>query len=251
MRADGYGALVTSSEASAASHGRAHDVFWEALSRWPRAYCWALHHRVSTVQVVDRRTDVVVEGFPRSSNSFVRESLLATEPALRIASHVHQPAHVRQAVRLNVPTLVLVRDPMSAVVSMLLRDPHRRPADLARWYIDFHREAWPVAERVHLVGFEAATQRFADVLALVSSLTGRSLGAPPVDLEEQVFARLEAVDLRRHGSADELHVARPSAVRRTAAAELTAGLNGDPALAPLVREAEDWYQRYRQRPGIW
>lgn len=227
------------------------DVAWVLLERSPRAYCAVLRRRVHDVQVVRARSDLVLEGFPRSANSFLRESLLAVGPDLEIASHVHQAPHVRRGVELGVPVVVVVREPLPAVASMLLREPERRAEDLLRWYVRFHAGVWPVVERVSLVGFRAATARLPDVMAGIGHQVGRTLAPAGDDHDARVFARLEQVDRERLGSADEHHVARPSAARNESAATIREALRASVPLQHLVREAEDWYARFRDRHGTW
>jgi hypothetical protein len=57
----------------------------------------------------------VIEGFPRSANSFAREAFLTHQRHIRYATHLHASSQVIQAVRWNVPTLVLLREPSDAV----------------------------------------------------------------------------------------------------------------------------------------
>jgi hypothetical protein len=72
-------------------------------------------------EVVDARTDIVIEGFPASANTFaVAAFRLAQEPRyMRIAHHTHVPAQVIEATRLGVPAILLIREPMQAVLSVM------------------------------------------------------------------------------------------------------------------------------------
>lgn len=69
---------------------------------------------------VSRSTDLVIEGFPRSANTY---ALVAFEhangTAHRVSSHLHTPESVRRAVRLRLPVVLLVRDPAEVLVSTL------------------------------------------------------------------------------------------------------------------------------------
>ncbi len=65
--------------------------------------------------VVSRDTEIVIEGFPRSANSFARSAFRSCQPNVRYATHVHSSAQVVQACRWGIPTLVLLRDPEGAV----------------------------------------------------------------------------------------------------------------------------------------
>jgi hypothetical protein len=65
---------------------------------------------------ITEHTDLVVEGFPRSGNTFMVTALQqVTDHRLRIASHVHHPAQVKLAYLRNVPTVLVVREPLDTL----------------------------------------------------------------------------------------------------------------------------------------
>lgn len=73
--------------------------------------------------VVCSDTDITIEGFPRSGNSFARAAFMAAQPEkLRIATHVHSAAQVRHSVKFGVPTMVLLRAPADACLSLVALD---------------------------------------------------------------------------------------------------------------------------------
>jgi len=65
-----------------------------------------------------RSTDLCIEGFPRSGNSFAVGAVehAQSEP-IQIAHHTHVPANAMRACEWGIPTLVLIRDPYDAIVS--------------------------------------------------------------------------------------------------------------------------------------
>jgi len=74
--------------------------------------------------VVARDTEIVIEGYPRSANTYaVCAFLFAQQHPVRIARHLHVPAQVIQAVRWGIPTLILIRKPQDAIASLLVREP--------------------------------------------------------------------------------------------------------------------------------
>jgi hypothetical protein len=95
--------------------------WYSLLERQPAAYCGYRRLRHPTWPVVGAGTDVVIEGRPGCGNSFAREAMLLANPGIRVASHVHSPAQVLEAIRLHKPVLVIVRDPLDAIVSEAAR----------------------------------------------------------------------------------------------------------------------------------
>jgi hypothetical protein len=105
-------------------------------SRLARPLAWLQGKR----ELVDKKTDILIESFPRCASSFaVNAFRLAQEPKPpRVACQTHAPGHVIAAVRRNVPALVLIRQPMDAVVSNLFRHPERGVNGLLRGYLRFY-----------------------------------------------------------------------------------------------------------------
>lgn len=76
-------------------------------------------------------TDLVVEGFPGSGNSFVSNCLRThLDPSLNVESHFHYTAQLKRAVTFGVPAVVLVRSPAEAWSSLKSKEPL-----LADWVI--------------------------------------------------------------------------------------------------------------------
>nr|MBA2566441.1 hypothetical protein [Thermoleophilaceae bacterium] len=59
-------------------------------------------------RVVRPSTRVVIEGFPRSANSYTFLAFRGWNPGVRIGHHLHTPLQVTLAVRLGVPCAVLI-----------------------------------------------------------------------------------------------------------------------------------------------
>jgi hypothetical protein len=79
-----------------------------------------IHRRRSGYKslLVSEKTDICIEGYPRSANSFAVGAFQhAQKHPVRVAHHTHIPANVMRACERGIPTLVLIRDPTDAVVS--------------------------------------------------------------------------------------------------------------------------------------
>ncbi|MCE5288727.1 MAG: hypothetical protein LLG14_05740 [Nocardiaceae bacterium] len=71
------------------------------------------------VSRVSHQTAIVIDGFPRSGNSFARAAFRQANPGLGIASHLHSPLLIKQAVKRALPTILLIRDPRDATASLV------------------------------------------------------------------------------------------------------------------------------------
>lgn len=87
---------------------------------------------------VTPQSDLVIEGYPRSANTYLHRVIrAATGDRLKIANHVHRPQQVAMALRYDVPCFVLVRAPADAVASYLVREPELDLPGALRDYIAF------------------------------------------------------------------------------------------------------------------
>ncbi|MCT8341117.1 hypothetical protein MG296_13710 [Flavobacteriaceae bacterium TK19130] len=69
-------------------------------------------------KIVNSNTDIVIEGYPRSANSFsVKAFKFANGNQYKIATHQHASPQVVEAVKMSIPTIVLIRKPQDAVLS--------------------------------------------------------------------------------------------------------------------------------------
>ena len=88
---------------------------------------------------LDRSTEVVIEGYPRSANTLMVETFARAQPRpVAIAHHVHVPAHVLEAVHRSLPTLVLIREPEAAAVELALAKPAITVAQALRGWLRFY-----------------------------------------------------------------------------------------------------------------
>jgi hypothetical protein len=73
---------------------------------------------------VGRDTQIVIEGFARYANTFAVTAFLQAQPyTVKIAHHMHAPAQIIRAVEWQIPTLVLLRNPEEAVLSLVALFP--------------------------------------------------------------------------------------------------------------------------------
>lgn len=98
----------------------------DSIEKCPRLYMKVQSIRYRNVpyrrKIVTQHHDLLIEGFPRCANSFAVQAFLydnGPKEDVLLATHMHSPAHIRLATRWQVPSLVLIREPDEAVVSLL------------------------------------------------------------------------------------------------------------------------------------
>ena len=128
---------------------------------------------------VTRKTDLLIEGFPRSGNTFARNAfLLACNNQYVLSSHLHFIANVKRAIQLNKPILILIRNPIDAVASYLIYEGDVFPAEQAiREYIDFYSYILRWRQHVVLATFTEVTESFDLVIKRINHLFGSNFPA--------------------------------------------------------------------------
>ena len=213
-------------------------------------YLWDVAMRVrpsKNATLARRDTAIVIEGFLRSGNTFsVAAFQIANGTEPHVGRHLHGAPHVLRAVRLGLPTLVLIRQPRDAVLSYLVRRATLTPHDAVLEYLDFYRTAWPVRDRFVVGLFDRVTSDFGAVLEQVNQRFGTSFQRydPTPENEARAFRLVEEMNrLETGGEVVESLVGRPSAERSRRKQELEALLDR-PKTAARLRDAEILFQRY-------
>ncbi len=199
---------------------------------------------------VEPATDLVLEGFPRSSNTFAETALKFAQPEpLRTADHVHVPAQVIRGVRLGKPVVVLVREPFDVVRSTAVKFPALHVPDVLRGYARFYERCLPWRHGFVVATFDQVTGDFGAVIERVNRRFGLTLH-PFEHTEENVAAVYRQIDARNRIARssmysaierprDPLTAARPSRLKDEAKAAIE--IDADPA---LVDRCCSLYRRY-------
>ena len=150
------------------------------------------------------RTQLVVEGFPRSSNTFAAAAIrTVTEDRLVVASHVHTPSQVLAAVQREVPVLFVVRPPRECIRSAMVASPHVRLTAFLEEWIAHHEAVWPLRDHLVVATFDQVTTEMNSVIHRLDHRFG--LDIPAVldrpDVVDRVH-RLMADDHDRWHSGD-------------------------------------------------
>ena len=206
---------------------------------------------------VGPRTQLVVEGFPRSANSWIEGCVREAWPGLRVAQHLHAAASLREAARRGLPAILLLREPEAAVASLLLREPAiYDPALGFEEYVRFHSGLPAVAGRLLVAPFEAATERFPDIARALVARFALDWPVPAwgPEREARAWAQVDRLTQARVGRAHVSYspaqdeAARARRRRRAEAAALAVALAArSPRVAALRAEAADLHALLRAR----
>ncbi len=132
---------------------------------------------------VNDQTELVIEGFPRSANSTtVHKFMERQKRQIRVAHHKHHAVQLLRAVDRGLPAMMLIRDPLDAVVSLLALQAEsfertgkapRRPMDaddaLHGW-IKFYSAMLPHCDKIVVAPFDVVTR---DISPFIRQLNER------------------------------------------------------------------------------
>jgi hypothetical protein len=199
----------------------AADALYDAktsVARYPRLAV-PLQRVRGRGETIDDETQVVIEAFPRCASSFAVAALrLAQEPRFtHIAHHTHMPAQVLEGVRRGLPTLVLVRPAVDAVVSHLIRNPDLGARAAMRGYLRFYSPLISVRGGFVTGTFDEVVTSFGTVIERLNARFGTSF-APFEHTREhldRIDDEIEADYRSRGGRGERLEavIPRPSASR--------------------------------------
>lgn len=221
-----------------------------AIAPYPRIFLPLMRRRPGhDGHVVDADTEIMIEGFARSGNTFAVAAFeYAQQRPVRIARHLHAAGHVIEGVRRALPVMVLVRDPIDAIASQMIRHPGLTPTDGLRDYLGFYRRLLPYRDEVVVAGFDEVTTDFGITIDRVNRRFDSAFKIfNHTDREvASVFEIVDAMDRadrtrRSENSTDS--VARPTPQRQIVKAEVRERLE-DVSLSRLVDRARRVHQQF-------
>jgi len=161
--------------------------------------------------IVRRDSELVIEGYPRSANTYsVVAFQFAQQRSVQLGHHLHVPAQIFRAVQWGIPAIVLLREARGAVSSLLVRHPELDPARCIRDYIDFYTTLEPYRHGFIIGGFEEVVYDFGAVIDRVNKRFGTSFSlfdSTQANVEK-VFSLID--DIHKSARRDSQQIARPS-----------------------------------------
>ena len=164
---------------------------------------------------VNVNTDLVIEGFPRSANTFAVAAFESHDVAVNMAHHLHVPAQIIRGVKLGKACIVLIREPKAAVASMLIRHPELQAGQALATYSAFYEPLKKHKAKVVVATFEEVTENYAQVISKVNQQfnTDFPIFEHSQAFTDKVFDYIENLKEDLDQGIAEHRVARPSEER--------------------------------------
>ncbi len=226
---------------------RRSPLFLETYWRWRE-------HPLKSLRVVRRGDDAVIDGFPRSSNTFATHAFFHSQGDVKVGNHVHSSGQFVLAQRYKVPAMLVLRDPREATLSLAVFDDGFTPALAYHWYNSFHRHMLTLEDFI-VAPFEEVTTDFGRSIERLNQRFGTSFKPfeASEDASEAVFARMAREREKRAEALGDtygnpMRVAQPTS-EKDAQKERMKQAFAHPALEPVKSEALDLYRRLLDRAG--
>jgi hypothetical protein len=101
-------------------------------------------------------TEICIEGYPRSGNSFFTHVFQRWNPGVEVAHHSHLAASPKLASSDGIPVVILIRHPLEAVSSVVAWDGQLNPG-LGLWaYQMYYNALWHHRDKLVVIPFEQA-----------------------------------------------------------------------------------------------
>ncbi len=198
--------------------------------------------------VVNNETEIIIEGYPRSANTFaVAAFVFAQNKSIKIARHTHAPAQIMLGVESNIPIVLLIRNPVDAVISLVIRDSTISLDAALKMYIWYHESIQDIKDKCVVVDFHDATENFSNIIDMVNVKYNKNYLNFTHDkcAENNIFKLVEEMErMDSGGELRESHVARPSEARKSSKQKIISQLQ-IPANSKLLNECNRLYEQMR------
>jgi hypothetical protein len=110
--------------------------------------------------MISKDKEIVIEGYPRSANSFCHIAFKQSQKRnVKTAHHVHAPAQVLLGLKYKIPVIVLIREPADAIKSHLIRNKSLTPWLAALGYYRFYKSLLHRSTEFVIAPFSVVTKR--------------------------------------------------------------------------------------------
>jgi hypothetical protein len=121
-------------------------------------------------RLVNNNTELVIDGFQGSANSFASFVFRKSQTKyVKIAHHMHSPSQIIQAIRKNIPVLLVIREPKDAIISLTSRWSYISVDRGLKSYISFYSKLEPYAANYIVSTFDQTTKNFDRVVEKINA----------------------------------------------------------------------------------
>ena len=161
--------------------------------------------------LVVKDTSICIEGFPRSANTFLALFFSYWNPELKTAHHLHLPLQIKVSARYNIPAIVVIRHPLDAISSLMVRESFLYTWVAIKTYLLFYTMV--KGQEFLLARFEDCTRRPETIIEKVNERYGKSFKFNELtdSVNERLFEMIDHVN--KINENEETATSRPSRLK--------------------------------------
>ena len=143
---------------------------------------WLKRHRGHLNYTRLDRTELCVDGFPRSANSLLCRKIIETAGYTNrtLSHHIHKRHNIECAVLANIPTIVPVREPEACIKSYLVYTGGKFGGGMFQHYIEMLEFVILYKSAATVALFEEITSDYASIVKRANRMYGDILTLPTV-----------------------------------------------------------------------
>ncbi len=179
-----------------------NDFLYKAESRlgaYPALYFALFAHRYPfKAMKVSHKTNICIEGFPRSANSYATVAFKLVNKGVKVAHHLHVAAQLLRAARYQIPAMVVLRAPEEAVSSFMVFQQSLNAPLYLDAYTRFHQRLLDVQDQLLFVSFETVVSDMNKAIRALNEKFGINFEIiPNVDQrQDEIIEKLKIVNAR-------------------------------------------------------
>ncbi|MEA1890846.1 MAG: hypothetical protein U9N50_13855 [Pseudomonadota bacterium] len=188
------------------------------VRQYTARYPWMFYalYQLSSINrklMVTHKTRVTIEGYPRSANTYAVYAFKHVNQMQwdEIAHHLHVQAQIIRSVKYKIPVILLIRHPLEAVRSLVVRHDFIPVDEALEDYIRFYTNVYSLRGGFVVANFEDVIERFGEIIQQVNKRFASEFNLFP-DWDEQArSAVFDEIDRRnRHMDKGKVtHLYRP------------------------------------------
>ena len=123
--------------------------------------------------MVHRNSDICIEGFQRSGNTYFEVMFRQSNPGAVVAHHIHSTEHIKRAAQLGVPVVLLIREPSDSLASLITYDERLSPSIALSCYINYYEASLKMQSAYCLVPFQRLIEDFNEQIERLNKKFGK------------------------------------------------------------------------------
>ncbi|MFV2004749.1 MAG: hypothetical protein ACC650_06045 [Gammaproteobacteria bacterium] len=193
--------------------------------------------------MVTRHTRITIEGYPRSANTYAAYAFKHVNEMQwnEIGHHLHVQAQIIRSIKYNIPVILLIRHPLEAVRSLVVRHDFIAVDEALEDYYRFYNDLYSIKEGFIVAEFNRVINHFGEVIDQLNQRFNVRFNHFPDqddDVKEAVMSEIDERNMQLD-KGKVTHLYRPDADKEAMKNAVELPEDGE-----LYRRALSIYQKY-------